>query len=207
MSRQVGAQGRDSRQRILEATLRVAADRGYEGTTIGLVSEHSGLPASSIYWHFKNKDQLLAAALEHGFSQWRAVAPAATGLGPGERLEDAALERFVKGAAAVQTRPEFWHLGLMLSLRSQIEEPSARRRFLEAHREFVELMADWWLSVLPEPIAERRLALQVAQFHVAVLDGFYVARSAGQGWDLLVLARLVARGVAARIVRWQEGAR
>ena len=58
--------GQASRQKILAAAAEIAAERGYEGTSIGLVSEQSGLPASSIYWHFKDKDALLAAVIEHG---------------------------------------------------------------------------------------------------------------------------------------------
>ena len=54
-------QGDESRQAILEATLSIAAERGYDGTTVALVQEATGLPASSIYWHFGSKDQLLAA--------------------------------------------------------------------------------------------------------------------------------------------------
>jgi hypothetical protein len=53
-------QGVESQQAILDATMAIAAERGYERTTIALVSERSGLPASSIYWHFRNKDELLS---------------------------------------------------------------------------------------------------------------------------------------------------
>ncbi|MET0197604.1 MAG: helix-turn-helix domain-containing protein, partial [Rhodococcus fascians] len=45
------ADGELSRERILDAATEIAAERGYEGTSIGLVSKKCGLPASSIYWH------------------------------------------------------------------------------------------------------------------------------------------------------------
>ena len=41
--------GEASRQRILDAAAEIAGERGYEGTSINLVSERSGLPASSIF--------------------------------------------------------------------------------------------------------------------------------------------------------------
>ena len=53
-------QGDESRQAILDATLALAAERGYDGTTVALVQKATGLPASSIYWHFGSKDALLA---------------------------------------------------------------------------------------------------------------------------------------------------
>ena len=68
-------QGDESRHRILATTLEIAAERGYDGTTVGLVTERTGLPASSVYWHFKNKDELLAETLEYSYRQWRGTAP------------------------------------------------------------------------------------------------------------------------------------
>ena len=56
-------QGEEFRRRILEATLAIAAERGYDGTSLGLVTERAGLPASSVYWHFGSKDELLAEAV------------------------------------------------------------------------------------------------------------------------------------------------
>src|ERR1700747_2898541 len=64
------ADGELSRERILDAATEIAAERGYEGTSIALVSAKCGLPASSIYWHFKNKDDLIAAVIERSFADW-----------------------------------------------------------------------------------------------------------------------------------------
>src|SRR6201993_3598847 len=64
------ADGELSRNRILDAATEIAAERGYEGTSINLVSAKCGLPASSIYWHFKDKDDLIAAVIERSFGTW-----------------------------------------------------------------------------------------------------------------------------------------
>src|SRR6201991_2003753 len=64
------ADGELSRERILDAATEIAAERGYEGTSIGAVSAKCGLPASSIYWHFKDKDDLIAAVIERSFGSW-----------------------------------------------------------------------------------------------------------------------------------------
>ena len=63
------ADGELSRGRILDAATEIAAERGYEGTSIALVSAKCGLPASSIYWHFTNKDDLIAAVIERSFAR------------------------------------------------------------------------------------------------------------------------------------------
>src|SRR3712207_7163102 len=43
------------------AAAEIAAEHGYAGTTIARITERSGLPASSVYWFFEDKDDLLAA--------------------------------------------------------------------------------------------------------------------------------------------------
>ena len=50
--------------------------RGYSGTSIAAVSKASGLPPSSIYWHFTDKDDLLAAVIERSYGAWVAAATA-----------------------------------------------------------------------------------------------------------------------------------
>ena len=56
--------GERSRERILDAAERLLAERGFSGTGIAAISRESGLPASSIYWFFSNKEDLTAAVIE-----------------------------------------------------------------------------------------------------------------------------------------------
>ncbi|MCH2170784.1 TetR/AcrR family transcriptional regulator [Myxococcota bacterium] len=58
------------RDRILAAAERLMGERGYAATGISAICEHSGLPASSIYWHFGSKEGLLGAVMERGARQW-----------------------------------------------------------------------------------------------------------------------------------------
>ena len=81
-SRRRRANGEESRQKILDAATEIAASRGYDGTSIALVSKLSGLPASSIYWHFADKDELIAAVIERSFGR---LARQGGGVGSPER--------------------------------------------------------------------------------------------------------------------------
>lgn len=114
--RETRAHGEESRQRILDAAAEIAGERGYEGTSVALVSKRSGLPASSIYWHFEDKDQLIAAVIERSFDRWfegtRAWLPSQPGTSREEQLS-AAIRRT---ARALTDAPHFLRLGLMLSL-------------------------------------------------------------------------------------------
>ncbi|HET6561193.1 MAG TPA: TetR/AcrR family transcriptional regulator [Marmoricola sp.] len=196
-------QGRESRLRILDATLHLASERGYDGTTIGLVSEETGLPASSIYWHFENKEALLAAAMEHGISQLPLEPPEQRGT-PYDELVHV---RFARAVEMVTSRPEVWQFGLMLTLERRPKEPAARKAFVTLRRRLTDTLAEWWQATLPEEVADPELARKLAVFHLAAIDGFFVGHSADQGWDLERLGRLIAAGVVAQVEKWREGSR
>src|ERR1700739_856461 len=127
-SRRRRADGELSRERILDAATEIAAERGYEGTSIALVSAKCGLPASSIYWHFKDKDDLIAAVIERRFGRWLSAWSVPD--------EGTATERTVgfavQVAKALLDSPDFIRLGLMLALERRPVEPRARAMFLQA---------------------------------------------------------------------------
>ena len=64
----------DTKQRILEAALDLFASEGYGGTSISAIERAVGLAAGtgSLYRHFRSKEELLHAAVEHEVT--RAVA-------------------------------------------------------------------------------------------------------------------------------------
>ena len=59
-----------SRERILDAAFEVICDDGYSGATMAKVAKRAELPVGSVYWHFENKDLLLAALIETSFERW-----------------------------------------------------------------------------------------------------------------------------------------
>lgn len=197
-------QGEESRLRILEATLAIAAERGYDGTSIGLVTEATGLPPSSVYWHFRNKDQLLAETLEFSYRRWRETAPTwreRVRIGdPAEEVRD----RLQRASHAIADRPEFWRLGLMLGLANRPKEPAARRRYIEVRDETRVAIRSWWEQVLPagHPERGRDVADRMARFHLAVMDGLYIGIRSERDWNLERLVDLIADGVYAQAVTW-----
>lgn len=170
--------GAESRRAILEATLQIASQRGYDGTTVAAVTEATGLPASSIYWHFGDKDTLLAETLRFSYVEWRAAAP--TWARQPERDEvDAAEEiesRFHRGAMALTTSPEFWQLGLILTLQQRVKEPAARGLYREVRLDTEEAIAAWWSTLLTAEAvaADPELTRRLARFHLMLMDGLFV---------------------------------
>lgn len=199
-------QGEQSRAKILEATLAIAAERGYDGASIALVSEATGLPSSSIYWHFKNKDELLADTVEFSYGEWREDAPA-TGFpidctDPVSSIKD----RLTRAAHTIAASPHFWRLGLMLGLRSEKVAPAARQRFLEVRATSAAGVHEWYSRLLPDLGAEP--VEQLTRCHLAMIDGLYIGSFGDPDWwndgagERMV--DLLAAGLNTTATRWKE---
>ena len=196
-------QGDESRLAILDATLTIAAERGYDGTTVALVQEATGLPASSIYWHFGSKDQLLAATLEHSYLSWRATAPTWKAAPEPEDFEDRVERRFQRAAHSLTASPQFWSLGLLLTLQQRVKEPAARRLYAEVRQDTERAIRDWWTTVLtPEAVAgDPELTTRLARFHMMFMDGLFLQVRSSDHKDVKRLVSLASRGLARHLER------
>ncbi|MEV5013459.1 TetR/AcrR family transcriptional regulator [Streptomyces sp. NPDC053780] len=210
MAKKAGVQHRqseESRRRILEATLELAAERGYEGTTIALVSKRSGLPSGSVYWHFDNKDSLFAALIEQSFEEWARQTGWASDDGPSSqrRLIDSMRDRL----SADDFSHGFWRLGLLLSLERRMADSAARQRFLEIRRRMLDVLTRWWTGVLPEEVTARdeSVARRLAQFALAASDGIFIAAAAGDDWDFQGLSDMLADALHHQVTRAVREAR
>ena len=202
-------QSEESRRRILEATLELAAERGYEGTTIAQVSKRSGLPSGSVYWHFENKDSLFAALIEQSFEEWAQQTGWSKESGPPSQrgLDDFMRERLT----ADDFTHGFWRLGLLLSLERRMADSVARQRFLQIRRRMLDVLTRWWSNLLPDDALSRDpgLALRLAQFALATSDGIFIAVAAGDEWDFHALSDMLAdalRDQVSRVLRDGPGA-
>ncbi|HUH05316.1 MAG TPA: TetR/AcrR family transcriptional regulator [Kofleriaceae bacterium] len=63
------------REQILAAATRRFAAQGFDGTTLQAISEAVGIRKPSLLYHFKSKDELRRAVLEHMLSHWNEVLP------------------------------------------------------------------------------------------------------------------------------------
>lgn len=184
----------ESRQRILDAAFEIANELGYEGTTISKVSARSGISASSIYWHFGSKDGLLAAVLTDSFERWDVVNMDLESPQPGASLEQHLRDIHVQAARSIAESPEFWRLGLMLTLEQRIADVTARTQFLEIRVNVLDRLAEWWRRRMPPELLKRRpdLADLLARFNMATMDGLFVSAQADEGWDLQTLAMMLS---------------
>jgi AcrR family transcriptional regulator len=182
-ARRTRAHGEESRERILDAAAEIAGERGYDGTSIALVSKRSGLPASSIYWHFEDKDQLIAAVIERTFDRWlegtRAWTPPRAGASRDERFA-AAVRRTAK---ALTDAPHFLRLGLMLSLERRPEEATARTMFLSVREQAYQGIVAQYQAFFAGEI-EARAVRSLATLAMAAADGLFIAHEIDEAVDL-----------------------
>ncbi|HZR83441.1 MAG TPA: helix-turn-helix domain-containing protein [Candidatus Binatia bacterium] len=168
--------GVESRRRIIDAAAALMAERGFAGTSIAAVSQRSGLPSGSIYWHFDSKETLLAAVVEEGARRWFGALPRIDRLLKDPARRTAALFEAID--ASLESHPEFLRLLLLIALERRDVDPTSlavirrvRARALASIRKM--------LLVLLEPLGPRdadHIADEFARLVLVVADGSFVAQ-------------------------------
>jgi AcrR family transcriptional regulator len=165
------ANGEASRRKILDAAAEIAGERGYEGASINLVSERSGLPVSSIYWHFKDKDELIAAVIDRSFSEW--VGRLQQPLPAGDDGADAFHAGLRRTGQALADFPDFLRLGLMLILERRPDEPTARAKYIDARHVTIARTARLYRRSFPE--LDPGAIDELATLTIVLADGLFIA--------------------------------
>lgn len=187
-ARRTRANGAHSRERILDAATEVATERGYDGTTISLVSKKSGLPPTSIYWHFADKDDLIAAVIDRSYQRWLT----ALNLPAGQAARTLVLELGTQLAKGFMYAPDFLRLGLMLALERRPVEPRAREMYLQVRDNAFSRFAQIVRDIAPH-LAEENVRL-LTTYAIAGADGLFIAKEVGgDSVDLIKLFDLHTR--------------
>ncbi len=168
--------GEASTEKILDAAAQIAGERGFHGTSISAVSKRSGLPASSIYWHFANKDQLIAAVIDRSYRQWVDALdrPAAV---PDDADAEALFHAMMRRVgASLDEFGDFLRLGLLLILDQDPDEPTARDRFIDVREATRDRLRLLYCSVFRDLNDEN--VEQLATLTLVLSDGTFIARDA-----------------------------
>jgi len=164
-----------TRNDILDAAEHLMAERGFQATSIADICSASKLPNGSVYWHFQNKNGLLAAVMERGSHRFFANLPRP------DELPGSARERFDAWFAAntqmLAERPRFLRLHLSLCLLEDtdavVAEIVARVR-ATAIRSLSSAMLPWAREVHGD--AAEALCVELAAFMLATVDGAFIAQ-------------------------------
>jgi AcrR family transcriptional regulator len=131
-TRAARAQGREGRDELLTAALRVFARRGYGQAGVDEIAAAAGYSKGALYWHFSGKEDLLLALLEERIDAPMREMVALLESAPPER--DMAVEasrefarRLSKQRDAMLLEREYWSLA--------IRDPELRARYAERQAE------------------------------------------------------------------------
>src|SRR3954470_10919565 len=132
------AQGRESRDELLNAALRVFARRGYRAAGVDEIAAAAGYSKGALYWHFSGKEELLTTLLEERIDAPMRERFALLGSAPPEH--DMSLEATRAFAQqreeereAMLLEREYWSLA--------IRDPELRARYAERQAELRDALA------------------------------------------------------------------
>ncbi|MGW4230839.1 ScbR family autoregulator-binding transcription factor [Streptomyces sp. NPDC004980] len=79
---------RETRKVLLESAAHLFVERGYAGTSVNDISDHSGKTSGAIYFHYSSKEKLALAVVREQFATWpQLTGPySAPGVPPLEKL-------------------------------------------------------------------------------------------------------------------------
>ena len=182
-------QGDRSREDILDAASRLMAARGFDGTSISALAKESGLPASSIYWHFGSKEGVLMAVMERGAEEFVKL----TSL---ENLPRAASRAekltwvFQRAARIIEESPEFLRLQTVLLLSAPAG--GANAAVLRLRQQQRDGLRDALALCFSEPGSAPAIqtADRLVDFAGAAFEGTFLAAQGGSAAYSDILARL-----------------
>jgi AcrR family transcriptional regulator len=136
-TRAARAQGREARDELLAAALRVFARRGYREAGVDEIAAEAGYSKGALYWHFSGKEELLQTLLEERVDKPMRERFALLASAPPERdmsVEAARAFAELDGEReASLLEREYWSLA--------IRDPELRARYVERQTELRDALA------------------------------------------------------------------
>lgn len=190
------ARGEATRRSILEATVTLVSRYGYDSTTISRIQKATQRPASSIYWLFDTKDDLIAEALESSYRREPGNLPAWCA-----PQADAALVDQLRLELAPELRSseseDPIRLGIMLALEGSAAESKAQLPFRTRRNAAHRRISQWWEAITVGDDATAASGQdQLVEITMALLDGHYTSDVHVEEADIAPRADLAAHFLA-----------
>lgn len=131
-----------TRERLLDATLKLVSEKGSAAATFEAISEASGVSRGSIRFHFGSKDGLLFAVVDRVFDVWENEV-----LAPLLRDDDEGPTTFAEAIEAnrvfVEENHETGRLFFVLMFEALGPRPELQPRFAELYERFRRFIRIW----------------------------------------------------------------
>ena len=168
------ARGDASRNEIMDAASRLVLAHGYKGMTVAALCRETGLPPTSIYWHFGSKEGVLLAAMQRSAERFSADADTLDNLGEAPRQRLGSL--LLAAGNALQERPEFVRMLMRLVLQQEgldAVSPSLAEMRMIGRSALMATVRTAYEPVGPELANE--IAVSVSDTAMAMFDGVFIA--------------------------------
>lgn len=159
-------QGNDQRRRIIDAALKVFSEKGYARSTVRAIAAEANMTTGAIYYYFKDKDDLLAAAMEYAVHYVRRLSP--VGADGTTRLEDDFLQDVEKATVERLKDRDLQKMQLMLASELATHEGATLERHRENYDGIIRTTAEYFEPALGTQSDD---AYYLASILVAALDG------------------------------------
>jgi AcrR family transcriptional regulator len=121
---------------LAQSAFELFADNGFANVNLDQVAARAGVTKGSLYWHYKNKKELILAACQHYYRQWQsdvqaAIAPA---VDPLECLQRALI--FSVDSCIIDQRNRLFTTGIFMLMQEDADVRASWMRFYGAVREF-----------------------------------------------------------------------
>src|SRR5437588_2274590 len=137
-TRAARAEGREARDELLTAALRVFARRGYREAGVDEIAAEAGYSKGALYWHFPGKEELLTALLEERVDapmrdRFALLASAPPDRDMSVEATRALAQQLDGEREALLLEREYWSLA--------IRDPELRARYVERQTELRDALA------------------------------------------------------------------
>ncbi|WP_052338044.1 TetR/AcrR family transcriptional regulator [Intrasporangium calvum] len=179
----------------MAAAAELAKERGVAGATIARVCQRSGLPVSSVYWHFEDKDHLFAEVIRTSFATWLVsvprweVTPETTIAGGLRRVMGQSSRTFAD-------MPSFLRIGMQVLLDTGEDHAKTREAYIAVREQVHQMISAWMSALLPESLGDDT-SEDLASLVVAFSDGMIVGSQIYPDWDPEEYIELLAGAIAA----------
>lgn len=131
----------NTRDAILEASMRLFAQRGYHGTSVAQIAKATGLTKGALYWYFKGKEDLFLTVLDCIKQNWHKKITSRVEASSGVIEKLGQLFEATAEMVAAEDNPCTMHL-FLVSAGAQPEMKEFEKAIKSAYSEHVEFIAE-----------------------------------------------------------------
>ncbi|WP_247002047.1 TetR/AcrR family transcriptional regulator [Halosolutus gelatinilyticus] len=160
----------DTHEMIMEATVWVLAEEGYQGLTLRKVAERAGKNRGLVHYYFDSKDDLLRSLLDHVLEGTKRLMGIDDEDAPSEKLWTV-LEFQAYGPGGVAEHGRHYHIAIHQLQALAVHDPKLRKRFTRNHTYLVDLTAEIIAEGIEDGTFRSIDPEKAAVFLLAAIDG------------------------------------